>query len=126
MQTQSERKGWRTGGQDFPVGVSPEDVEKAGNRLSKILANGHVLSAEETILLQQAFTLCHRTLAYQNHNISALDEFNNKLRELDKIIQSLGLKVLPQNLYITHVLAKNKDALKELCMALERKLPKIK
>lgn len=124
MKTKAERKGWRAGSSSLPPGVSLEDVNKARDRLMKILNNGHVLSAEEEILLYQAYLLCHRIVAFQNHDTQELNRLSIELADYEKEIREAGLNVLSQNLYISRIVANNQDELLELCESLERKILK--
>lgn len=125
----SERRGERPSNAPLPQGISLSDLEKAGKKLLEILANAHLPTDKEVALLEQARLACRSIKAYQANNLSLLNQIHRALDHQEKILDRLGVsqpEIIKQNLWISRIMAKEKDGLDEFLRGLETKMAQAK
>jgi len=119
----SERKGWRPASvSSLPPGIGLADVEKAGKRLLEMLANSDVEGSQ--VLLNQAYLLCQRIVAFRVHDQATMNQLDIQLRHNGDLLYRLGLgkNGIHQNLWISRIAVNKEGGLKDLCRQLEKKL----
>ncbi|MDD5145393.1 MAG: hypothetical protein PHF44_00880 [Candidatus Pacebacteria bacterium] len=99
----TEAKGWRSAEKKLPPGIRESDIERMSKLVAEILANGHIVSASEVVILNQVRLVCRLTVAYQAN--ASVDEIYGAIADNNEELHRHGFRedqdIKPLNFLVT-------------------------